>query len=457
MAILSLPNLRILDPTGKKSLAEIVSELPLSERELVLGCLSSEQLAALRYSWEFWGRPSQMTPPGDWRTWLIMAGRGFGKSRTGAEWIRAEVEAGKRGRVALVAETAADARDVMVEGEAGLLSISHPSFMPKYEPSKRRISWPNGAIATTYSAEDPDQLRGPQHDGAWADEIAKWRYPEAWDQLQFGLRVGRYPRTVATTTPRPTKFIMDLAKDKLTVVTGGSTYENAANLAPTFLHEIKRRYEGTRMGRQEIYAQILNDNPRALWKRDRIDKARVSKPPNLRRIVVAVDPSANEGDNDELAETGIVVAGKGFDGHCYILGDLSVQASPGEWGQRVVRTYQEWKADRVVAEVNNGGAMVRHIIQSIDPAVSYKAVTATRGKVLRAEPISALDEQGKVHHVGFFADLEDQLCSWMPGMKSPDRLDAYVWAVTELMFEEAHHADDVIPDSFEGVSKFAYV
>lgn len=358
-------------------------------------------------------------------------------SRTGAEWIRSAVSSGKYGRLALVAETAADVRDVMIEGEAGILAISHPSFHPTYQPSRRKLTWPNGAMATTYSAEEPDQLRGPQHDAFWADEIAKWQYPDAWDQLMFGLRLGKDPKGVATTTPRPIKLIKDLLKDPTTVVTRGTTYENLKNLAPAFAKKIISKYEGTRLGRQELNAEVLDDVPGALWNRDNIDANRVKKAPTLKRIVVSIDPAVtSEEDSDD---TGIVVAGLGVDGHGYILADETCHESPGGWAQAAVGAYRKWRADRIIGEVNNGGDLVEMAIRTVDLSVSYKSVRASRGKVVRAEPVAALCEQNKIHHVGLFHKMEDQMCEFTTDFDkakmgySPDRMEAMVWAFTELM------------------------
>lgn len=335
--------------------------------------------------------------------------------------------------MALVGRTAADVRDVMVEGPSGILSVCPPWARPKYFPSKRRLVWPSGAIATTYTADKPDQLRGPQHDAAWGDEVAAWRYDDAYDQLMFGLRQGNNPQAVFTTTPRPTKLVKALLSGPDTIVVTGSTYDNAANLAPQFIDRIIQRYEGTRLGRQEIYAAILDDNPGALWNRALLEKHRVRKMPELTRIVVAIDPSASS--KDGAAEAGIVVAGLGTDEHAYVISDDSLRGTPAEWAGAGVTAYHTWKADRVVAEVNNGGEMVEHTLRTVDATVSYRAVRASRGKQPRAEPISALYEQGKVHHVGMFAELEDQMCEWVPGETSPDRMDALVWGLTELMLD----------------------
>ncbi|PZN08384.1 MAG: ATP-binding protein [Bacillota bacterium] len=405
--------------------------------------LSDEEAEALLYDWRFWARPKQLPPEGPWRIWLILAGRGFGKTRTGAEWVREQVERHGRRRIAIVGRTAADVRDVMVEGESGILSISPPWFRPVYEPSKRRLTWPNGAIATLYSADEPDLLRGPQHDAAWADELAAWRRPEAWDNLMFGLRLGPDPRVVVTTTPRPVKIIRDLLQDPTCVVTRGSTYENAANLAPAFLEQIISRYEGTRLGRQELYGEVLDDVPGALWQRKRIDELRVREAPELVRVVVAIDPAVTSEEGSD--ETGIVVAGRGVDGHAYVLADRSCRMSPDGWARRAVKAYYDFDGDRIVGEVNNGGDLVETVIRTVDPKVPYKAVRASRGKAVRAEPVAALYEQGKVHHVGTFEHLEDQLCQITPdgyqGAGSPDRADALVWALTELMLEDYAEPD----------------
>jgi phage terminase large subunit-like protein len=406
------------------------------QQKRFLDSLTSEETRDLFYDWRFWARDNQLPPEGDWLTWLVLAGRGFGKTRTGAEWIRARAESGRFARFAIIGQTAADVRDVMIEGESGLLAVSQPRFQPVYEPSKRRLTWPNGAIATTYSGDEPDQLRGPQNDSVWADELAKWRYcQETWDNMEMGLRIGPRPQVVVTTTPRPIKLIKTLLADKRTAATRGSTYENLANLAPSFAERILQKYEGTRIGRQELRAEILDDVPGALWTRTLLDETRSGKPPDLKRIVVAVDPEAASSDGS--AETGIVVAGLGIDGHGYVLDDLTIRATPHGWASQAVAAYHKHRADRIVGEANQGGEMVEAVIRSAAQAaggpVAYKAAHASRGKQARAEPIAALYEQKRVHHVGMYTELEDQLCSWVPGETSPDRLDALVWALTELM------------------------
>jgi len=403
-----------------------------------------EEQVALIESWAFNARPNQLMPPevmpgGSCHTWLILAGRGFGKTRVGAETILAEARAGRSGRIALVAETAADARDVLIEGDSGILANAPRDFKPTYEPSKRKVTFPNGAVAHTYNATEPDQLRGPQHDFAWCDEAAKWRYAqETWDMLQFGLRLGEYPRQVVTTTPRPIPLIRELVKDENVHITKGRTMDNAANLAKTFLNKIIKRYEGTRLGRQELEAEILDDMPGALWTRAMLEKAylTIDKCPPMEQIVVSLDPSGISDDDDEGDSIGIIVAGKAGD-HGYILEDLTCREGPAEWAKRCVDAYHRWGADAIIAEVNFGGAMVEHTIRTINSNVPVRVVHASRGKFIRAEPVSALYEQGRIHHLGTFSELEDQMTlltrAGYQGLGSPDRLDAMVWAITDML------------------------
>ena len=389
--------------------------------------------------WRAKARPSQLPPDGQWLGWLAMAGRGWGKTFTGAGWVNELVETRTAGRIALVAPTAADARDTMVEGQSGLLRMAPPWNRPQYEPSKRRLTWPNGAIATTFSSEEADRLRGPEHDAAWADELAAWNDPQAtWDMLMFGLRLGKHPRWLATTTPRPIKLLKELLarEGRDVVVTRGSTFENEANLAPTFLAAVRQRYEGTRLGRQELNAELLSDMPGALWQLDWLDRDRVREAPDLRRIIVAIDPAVS--NNEGSDETGIIVAGISDAGQMYVLEDISGRYAPHEWAAKAIDAYRRHKADRIIAEVNNGGAMVEATIRALDEVVSFKSVHASRGKVVRAEPIAAMYEQRKVHHVGNFSTLEDQMCAFTSDFDrarvgySPDRVDALVWALTEL-------------------------
>jgi phage terminase large subunit-like protein len=395
---------------------------------------------ALLHDWRFWARPNQLAPDGDWRVWLIRAGRGFGKTRSGAEWVYSRVKAGYR-RIALVNDTAADTRDLMIEGPSGVMAVSPPWDKPTYEPSKRRVTWPNGAVAIAYAAESPDILRGPEHDTAWCDELAKWKNLRkrdteggtAWDNLAMGMRIGPSPRICVTTTPRPLPIIKALRSRSTTVETVGSSHDNRANLSPDWYREVIEPYEGTRLGRQEIYAELLDDVPGALWTLAQLDALRVEDHPPLQRVVIGVDPEASSGDG--AAETGIIAAGVArVDGvlHGYVLGDASLRGSPHEWATAAVTAYRTHAADRIVPERNNGGDMVEYTLRTVAANVPVKPVWASRGKLTRAEPVAALYEQGRIHHVGSFPDLEDQLCTWLPGGTSPDRLDALVWAFTEL-------------------------
>lgn len=422
---------------------------PLAEQRAILESLTTEQASALLYDWEFWARPEQLMPAGDWQTWLVLAGRGFGKTRIGAETVRAWSK--KFRFVNIIAATADDARDIMIEGESGILAICPKSERPHYSISKSRLEWPNGSHSLVFTAIEPERLRGKQHEKLWCDEIASWRYAEAWDQAMMGLRLGSNPQAVVTTTPRPIEIVRDLIADPNTFVTRGSTYDNRPNLAPKFFDKVIRKYEGTRLGRQELNAEMLDDNPRALWSRDGIDRSRVSIAPKLLRVVVGLDPNVknravDDPNSDGLDEAGIVIAGQGAappgwtgpEGHhFYIIGDCSIDAGPNEWGRAAVKAYRDNSADRIIGEVNNGGDMVEMVIRNVDQNVSYKSVTATRGKAIRAEPISALYEQGRVHHVGSFGALEDEMVNFDPltTVKSPNRMDALVWALTELSDE----------------------
>ena len=431
-----------------RSLFERVARLDSEARERLVESFTPEQRLGLLYSWSCWRRPKQATPDGDWRFWLILAGRGFGKTRTGAEFVREQVESGRAGRVALVGATAADVRDTMIEGASGLLSVFPPDRRPLYEPSKRRVTFANGAIATAFSADQPDRLRGPNHDLAWADELAAWRYHDAWDQLVLGLRLGDHPRAVITTTPRPLPLIRRLAttSDGTVHLTRGSTFENAGNLSAEFLDEMRRRYENTRLGRQELDAQIIDDVDGALWDRAQLDADRVVEYPPLDRVVVAVDPAVTSGENAD--ETGIVVVGLGRDGHAYVLDDSTLRATPADWARAVIAAYHRYQADTVVAEANQGGDLISTVIRTVDDRVPIRLVRASRGKRTRAEPVAALYEQHRVHHVGFFPELEDQLCSWVPDVgSSPDRLDALVWALTDLVVDGPRQAAVVAPIS----------
>lgn len=418
----------------------------LSEAEIraAVQDLTLEAAAALLWDWTgMWARSEQLEPPGDWDTWLIQTGRGWGKTRTGAEYVRRRAESGLAGDIGFVGATAADVRDVMIEGPSGILQISPPDTRPFYEPSKRRVTWRNGVVGHTYSADEPNRLRGPQHCLVWADELAAWRFlGPAWDNLVLGLRVGSKPRLIVTTTPRPLGLLRELMQSPRTHLTRGATYDNADNLAPTFLQQVREKYEGTRVGRQELYGEYLDDVPGALWTRAMLDNARSWRHPAFVRVVVAVDPAVTSGEDSD--DTGIVVGGLGIDGHAYVLQDATCHVSPLEWAKRVVRCYDHHQANLVVGEVNNGGDLVEANVHTVRQAIPFRAVHATRGKMLRAEPVSSLYEQGRVHHVvdadhpHALSDLEDQLCNWSPlsMAKSPDRLDALVWLITELLVSE---------------------
>lgn len=395
------------------------------------------------WCWPLWARPEQLAPLGSWTKWLALAGRGFGKTRLGVEWVLEYLREHPGARVALVGRTAADVRSTMLYGDSGLLTKSHPSDQLQHVASKRLVIHANGAQCETFSADEPRQLRGPQHHAAWADELAAWDDRDAWDQLMFGLRLewqGQQPRVVITTTPRPISVIRELVADPTCVVTRGSTYDNRSNLAPAFFTDIVRRFEGTRLGRQELNAEVLEDVAGALWNRSQIDRLRVRSAPELERVVVGVDPATTSGEDSDA--TGIVVAGLGADGHGYVLADYTMRGTPEEWAQQVVQAYHRHSADLIVAERNQGGEMVEATIRHVD-AVPVKTVHARKGKTLRSEPVAMLYEQNRVHHVGALDALEDQLCQLALGpllekarSKSPDRADAMVYALTELFQSE---------------------
>ena len=411
----------------------------------LLAQLSERDAEEAVKDWASDARPDQTPPGGDWLTWLLLGGRGAGKTRAGAEWVRAiaTAEPQPAGPIALVGETFADAREVMIEGVSGLLAI-HPSWnRPEWQRTRRRLVWPNGTVAQAFSAEDPESLRGPQFSAAWADELAKWRYPDAcWDMLQFGLRLGAHPRQVVTTTPRPIPLLKRLIAgeaDGTTVVSRATTGDNAMNLAPGFLSRVVARYHGTRLGRQELLGEMIEERADALWQCAPIEAARVAAAPHeLARIVVAVDPPASK----RSGRCGIVAAGLGKDGFGYVLADASLsEVRPAEWAAVAIALYRRLKADALVAEVNQGGDMVAAVMREVDTGVPVKAVRATRGKWLRAEPVAALYSQGRVRHVGALPELEDEMCDFgidgLSAGRSPDRLDALVWALTALMLSEA--------------------
>lgn len=385
---------------------------------------------------------------------MLLAGRGFGKSRVGGEFINERAKKHPKCRIALIGRTAADVRDVMIEGESGILAISPPWFMPKYQPSKRRLVWPNGSMATTYSADKPAQVRGPQHHYGWGDEVAEWKYPETLENLMLGLRLGDDPRCVLTMTPKPVKHVKDLIAEEKTgrvALTRGTTYENRSNLAPTFFDQIISKYAGTRVGRREILAILDHDVEGALWKRKLIDDLRIRliHQPPLKKVIVSVDPAVTA--NPDSDEIGIIVSGLGENEHGYILEDGSLQGTPKQWGDKVISLYREYEANYIVAEANNGGELVRQNLLAIDPNVKVVLVWASRGKYTRAEPISTLYERERVHHVGSFPELEDQMCNWLPGMDSPDRMDALVWGLTDLMLPKEDQGAEAFSMGFTGL------
>lgn len=411
---------------------------------LKLGPAKAEELA---YTWPFWARPQQMAPAGDWNTWFINAGRGFGKTRAGVEWVRGLVKKGYK-RIAAIAATNSDIERVMINGESGFLSRCWegdktdkgvPVGKPVWSPTKRLLTWENGAYVQFFSAEEPERLRGPQFEAAWCDELAAWnRDRDTWDMLQFCLRLGKHPQTCVTTTPKPTKLVRDIMKNPKTVVTYGSTFDNSANLAATYLQSVKDMYDGTRLGRQELYAEVLDEASGALWTRELLSKCEVEVDDplafseTLARVVVSVDPAVSS--NAESDMTGIVVAGMDINGVCYILHDATERYTPEGWAAKAIELYHLYGADRIVAERNQGGEMVRYTFKTIDETIPIKLVHASRGKFARAEPVSSLYERGRVKHVRGLDLLEDQMVQWEPlgSIGSPDRLDAMVWAVTEL-------------------------
>lgn len=449
------------------SQAERLAALPSDERQAILEALSPQELQALEHDWHFWARPEQLAPDetcqcgceGRWINWLILAGRGWGKTRTGAEWCHENVNNGLYRRLHLVGATASDVRDIMVEGPSGILATQKPDNPVTYAPTKRKLEWANGAVALCFSADEPERFRGVQCEAAWADELAAWRYEESWKQLQLGLRLGKFPRTVITTTPRATRLVKRLAKAALWTydndgnpitpprnhMTKGTTYDNIANLAEAFIQEITQEYEGTRFGRQELYAEILEDSENALWTRDLIEDHRHEPSPesgrvpqDLKKLVIGVDPAVTFGEESD--ETGIVVCGLDYNDKAWVLQDASGKYSAEGWAKKVVDTAHRWEEEYfpesvlVVAEHNMGGELVERNIVVEDPLINVKLVRAKKSKVLRAEPVSTAYERHKVWHVGTFDKLEDQMCTYEAGTDtSPDRLDALVYALTELV------------------------
>jgi len=431
--------------------AWLASATPEQVGEFLEG-LSDGALMALPWMFEFWALPHQLPPDGAWKTWVIMGGRGAGKTRAGSEWVRAEVEGakpldpGRSKRVALIGETIEQVREVMVFGESGILACSPKDRRPEWEASRKRLVWPNGAVAQVFSAHDPEGLRGPQFDAAWADELGKWKKAEeTWDMLQFALRLGGHPRQVVTTTPRNVAALKAILKNPSTVVTHAPTEANKAYLAASFLEEVRARYAGTSLGRQELDGILVEEAEGALWTLAMLEGARMDSAPPLSRIVVAVDPPVTGHSGSDAC--GIVVVGAMTEGppqdwRAVVLEDASVTgASPDKWARAAIAALERHGGDRLVAEVNQGGDLVESVIRQIDPLVPFRAVHASRGKVARAEPVAALYEQGRVGHLRGMPLLEDQMCRMtaqgFEGRGSPDRVDALVWALTDLMIEPA--------------------
>lgn len=450
--VLSMDTPSISTTPGIRSGADWIVSNGQAVRDDFLDALSDGELMALPYLFEFWALPHQLPPSGDWRTWVIMGGRGAGKTRAGAEWVRAEVEgarpmdAGRCKRIALVGETIDQVREVMIFGESGILACSPPDRRPEWQATRKRLIWPNGAVAQAFSAHDPEGLRGPQFDGAWVDELAKWkRARETWDMLQFGLRLGEAPRVCVTTTPRNVGVLKDILATPSTVTSSAPTEANRAHLAESFLDEVRARYAGTRLGRQELDGILIDEAEDALWSPAMLEAARVDTLPELDRVVVAVDPPVTghaASDECGIIVVGAITRGPVQDWRAYVLADASVSAaSPARWARAVIRARELWGAERVVAEVNQGGDLVEQVIRQVDPLVPLRKVHASRGKAARAEPVAALYEQGRVHHARGLGTLEDQMCAMTArgyeGRGSPDRVDALVWALTDLIVEPA--------------------
>lgn len=438
-------------PELQSGAAWIVSEGPDAQDEF-LDALDDGELLALPYLFDFWALEHQLPPEGNWRSWVIMGGRGAGKTRAGAEWVRSQMEGarpldpGACRRMALVGETIDQVREVMIFGESGILACSPPDRRPEWQATRKRLIWPNGATAQAFSAHDPEGLRGPQFDSAWVDELAKWRKSrETWDMLQFALRLGDDPRVCITTTPRNVGVLKELLDSPTTVVTSAPTEANRAFLAESFLDEVRARYSGTRLGRQELDGIMMEEAEGALWTSNLIEKIQIDEMPEVDRVVVAVDPPVTGKSSSD--ECGIVVVGACTQGpvqdwRAYVLADCSIgAASPNTWANAAINAMVEYGADRLVAEVNQGGDLVSSVIRQVDPMVPIKAVHASRGKVARAEPVAALYEQGRISHLKGLGELEDQMCAMtaqgFEGKGSPDRVDALVWALTELMIEPA--------------------
>lgn len=436
----------------KSGAAWLASAAP-REVDAFLAGLSDNALASLPWIFEFWALSHQLPPRGDWKSWVIMGGRGAGKTRAGAEWVRRKVEGatpqarGECSRVALIGETFDQAREVMVMGDSGILACSPPDRRPVWEASRRRLVWPNGATATVYSAHEPEALRGPQFDAAWVDELAKWKKAEeSWDMLQFALRLGSHPQQVVTTTPRNVEVLKRILRSASTVTTQAPTDANRAYLAESFLAEVEARYGGTRLGRQELEGVLLEDVEGALWTSAMVEAARVDRLPDLDRIVVAIDPAVSGAEGSDecgIVVAGVVTQGPPKDWRAYVIEDASLRGSPSDWARGAIAAMDRHKADKLVAEVNQGGDLIESVLRQLDPLVPFRGLRASRGKALRAEPVAALYEQGRVKHLRgpSLGALEDQMCRMSlrgyEGRGSPDRVDALVWAIHELMIEPA--------------------
>ncbi|MFW8634271.1 DNA-packaging protein [Cribrihabitans pelagius] len=441
-------------PQDGRSKAAWLASAPRSLQDSFLSELPQQALAALPYLFGFWALPHQAPPGGDWRAWVILGGRGAGKTRAGAEWVRAQAEgprpndAGRARRVALVGETYDQVRDVMVQGDSGILACAPPDRRPVWKAGERRLIWPNGATAQAFSAHDPEALRGPQFDAAWVDELAKWKKgQETWDMLQFALRLGQDPRVCVTTTPRNVQVLKDLLAAPSTVQSHAPTEANRANLAASFIAEVRARYAGSRLGRQELDGVLLADVEGALWSSAQLAALQAAEAPPMDRVVVAVDPAVSAGKASDacgIIAAGAVTTGPPQEWRAYVLADRTVQGvGPLTWARAAITARDDFGADRLVAEVNQGGALVESVLRQADPLVPFRALHASRGKAARAEPVAALYEQGRVRHLPGLGDLEDQMCQMTPqgyrGQGSPDRLDALVWALHELIIAPAAH------------------
>lgn len=431
--------------------ANDLRNMPKEKVKEALGTLTQAQLEELRYTWEFWARPEQIPPEGDWNTFLALAGRGFGKSRASVEWVREQVKQGKR-RIAYVCATNSDVERVFVKGDSGMLNScwrydkTHKGVhmgIPEWSPTKRTLTWANGAKVECYSAQEPERLRGPQFEAAACDELCSWPYEETWEQLQFTLRLGKHPRVFIATTPKSTKLLRKIMDNPKTVIVRGSTFDNAANLADTYLAAVKEQYEGTSLGRQELYAEVLMENAGALWTGDMIDACQIKREdvPELSKIIISLDPATTNNVESDL--TGIIVAGLDEEGTAYILEDHSFKGLPEAWASKAVELYHRWNANLIVYEKNQGGDLIPTVIKGIDPDIPLKGVFASNAKIARAEPVSLMYEKGRVKHVSnpefgqSLNELETQMVTFEPSgrYKSPDRYDSMTWAVTELLLK----------------------